>query len=214
VTTLSCLLYSTSVVSTGLLFSSAEWSSVARRTTSRSVQLPTPRGHSETLAYSHARANIAGMEIPIPSRYPPPRDFGTLPSISHDDGFHGHFGFSRNNSIDTGFSPSNASHPMSIQNSDSHMRDVPPPLPPPRLAPVAGPIDPNLEHFKENPMYRDFDSSPSDPFDHMSHRRRDPMFRSEIDEGYQSIDAARSVRFTALQSAHSEARNECHGPLT
>ena len=87
-------------------------------------------------------------------------------------------------------SPSAASNPMAIRGVD--YSDVPPPLPPPRLVPINGPVDPNLQ-FKESMRRDDYGSPDTDSLGH-SFRRRDLSFRSDVsDDGYHSLDSFRFV---------------------
>ncbi|KAK4139584.1 uncharacterized protein C8A04DRAFT_40594 [Dichotomopilus funicola] len=83
---------------------------------------------------------------------------------------------------------------MAIRGVDQS--NVPPPLPPPRLVPVNGPVDPKAQFQFRDSMRRDeYGSSDADSFGH-SFRRREPSFRSDIsDDGYHSFDSIRSAGF-------------------
>jgi hypothetical protein len=71
--------------------------------------------------------------------------------------------------------------------------DVPPPLPPPRLVPINGPVDPAL-HFKESMRRDDYARPDADSFGHSFTRRRDPSFKSDFsDDGYHSFESFRFV---------------------
>ncbi|KAL2022183.1 hypothetical protein VTK56DRAFT_6012 [Thermocarpiscus australiensis] len=87
-------------------------------------------------------------------------------------------------------SPSAASNPMAIRGAE--VDDVPPPLPPPRLVPIDGPVDPTLQ-FKES-MRRDAYGSPDSDSFGLSFTRRDlRQFRSDSsDDGYHSFDSFRA----------------------
>ncbi|KAJ4288884.1 hypothetical protein N0V88_007217 [Collariella sp. IMI 366227] len=77
---------------------------------------------------------------------------------------------------------------MAIRGADYN--DVPPPLPPPRMVPINGPTDPNLQ-FKESMRRDDYGSPESDSLGH-SFKRRDMSFRSDFsDDGYHSFDSMR-----------------------
>jgi hypothetical protein len=79
---------------------------------------------------------------------------------------------------------------MAIRGVDHS--DVPPPLPPPRLVPINGPVDPCLQ-FKESRRRDEYGSPDTDSFGH-SFRRRD-MCRSDVsDDGYHSFDSFRFVQ--------------------
>ncbi|SPQ24160.1 d27f8188-e170-4d83-abac-0e64e167a48d [Thermothielavioides terrestris] len=89
---------------------------------------------------------------------------------------------------------------MAIRGMDHD--DVPPPLPPPRLVPINGPVDPML-HYKESMRRDEYGSPDSDSFGH-SFKRRDLSFRSDVsDDGYHSLDSIRFVDLAgiAFQSA-------------
>lgn len=80
---------------------------------------------------------------------------------------------------------------MAIRGVDM-MSDVPPPLPPPRLVPINGPLDPKVQ-FKESMRRDDYGGPDTDSFGH-SFRRRDLPFRSDgSDDGYHSFDSFRFV---------------------
>lgn len=124
------------------------------------------------------------------------RDFddGPLPSISsRDGGFRDHFG-SRPFGIplNDSLSPSNASHPMAIHGSDGNGINAPPPLPPPRLAPVEGPVDPNVQHYRDSEFMRNDGPNSLESESFKFERRALPNKReSPHDEGYQSYDSVR-----------------------
>src|SRR4051812_8592646 len=70
-----------------------------------------------------------------------------------------------------------------------------PPLPPPRLVPIDGPVDPNIVEFKERRRHGNHNSSPGNSLG-LSFERRDLSFKRErefSDEGYQSIDSLKFV---------------------
>ena len=133
------------------------------------------------------------MEIPIAqARYAAPREFGsTLPSICNDDHFRPFESASRSTPFHDGLSPASASRPMSIQSRQSHI-DAPPPLPPPRYVPIAGPIDPQYQFKDQYSRERNVDSPSGDSFD-MSFGRRPFSSSRHDDEGYQSLDSSRYV---------------------
>ncbi|KAL2190576.1 hypothetical protein L209DRAFT_677752 [Thermothelomyces heterothallicus CBS 203.75] len=69
--------------------------------------------------------------------------------------------------------------------------DVPPPLPPPRLVPIDGPLDPKLQ-WKESMRRDNYGSPDTDSLGH-SFRRPGLSFRSDVsDDGYHSLDSLRS----------------------
>lgn len=145
---------------------------------------------------------MAAIPIQTSSRYGG-RDLSTspLPSIStgRDEPFSRPFGSlaTRGIPFSDNLSPSAASNPMAIRGVD--LSDVPPPLPPPRLVPISGPVDPSLQ-IKENMRRReDYGSPESDSFG-LSFTRRDmSSFRSDIsDDGYHSLDSFRFVVLTDL----------------
>ncbi len=133
------------------------------------------------------------MEIPIPpSRYASAGDFNNpLPPIC-DDSFRSFEDSNRSIGFHSHLSPSSASRPMSIQNRQSHI-DAPPPLPPPRLVPISGPVDPAYHQFKDQySRERHMDSPSGDSFG-LSFGRH-PFSSSRYDyEGYQSFDSKRYV---------------------
>ncbi|KAL2131516.1 hypothetical protein VTI74DRAFT_4937 [Chaetomium olivicolor] len=137
---------------------------------------------------------MAAIPIQAPSRYGP-RDLSTspLPSIStaRDGTFSRPFGPpSRTIPFSDNLSPSAAANPMAIRGADHS--DVPPPLPPPRLVPVNGPVDPTLQ-FKESMRRDEYANPDSDSFGH-SFKRRDLSFRGDFsDDGYHSFDSVRSA---------------------
>lgn len=108
--------------------------------------------------------------------------------MTNDDGFRRPFAFSaRPNPFEDNLCPSTASRPVSIRGADNGI-NVPPPLPPPRLIPMDGPTDSTLQ-LKQYAPRRDFEGPSSDPFDHLSFKRRGSSLRHDIpDEGYQSFD--------------------------
>lgn len=121
---------------------------------------------------------------------------GPLPPIStgHGETLPRPFGPpNRNIPFSSNLSPSAASAPMKIRGMEQD--NVPPPLPPPRLVPIDGPVDPKL-HLKES-MRRDGYGTPeTDSLGH-SFRRPDPSFKSDFsDDGYHSLDSL-STRFAS-----------------
>lgn len=120
------------------------------------------------------------MEVPLP------------PISSRDGGFGKHFGGRGGLAFNDSLSPAAASNPMAIRGSyDSY---VPPPLPPPTLVPIDGPVDPNIQ-FKERRRHGDHSSPLGDSLG-LSFERRELPFKRERefpDEGYQSIDSLRFV---------------------
>lgn len=79
---------------------------------------------------------------------------------------------------------------MAIRGMD--FSDVPPPLPPPRLVPINGPVDPSLQ-IKER-MRRDEHGSPDTDSLGLSFKRRDLSLRSDVsDDGYHSLESFRFV---------------------
>lgn len=137
---------------------------------------------------------MAAIPIQAPSRYGA-RDLNinSLPPvpIARGDGFSRPFSpLGRPIPLSDNLSPSAASNPMAIRGMDH--TDVPPPLPPPRLVPVNGPVDPML-HYRESMRRDDYGSPDSDSFGH-SFKRRDLSFRSDVsDDGYHSLDSLRFV---------------------
>lgn len=80
---------------------------------------------------------------------------------------------------------------MDIRGADQN--DVPPPLPPPRLVPVDGPVDPTLQAKEKMRWEEEYGSRHSDSFG-LSFTRRGLSFRSDVsDDGYHSLDSFRSV---------------------
>ncbi|KAK4151728.1 hypothetical protein C8A00DRAFT_45129 [Chaetomidium leptoderma] len=91
---------------------------------------------------------------------------------------------------------------MAIRGVD--LNDAPPPLPPPRLVPISGPVDPNL-HFRES-MRREKYAAGSPDTDSLGHsfKRRDLSFRSDLsDDGYHSLDSVRSSGFPSPFGHHT-----------
>ena len=88
-------------------------------------------------------------------------------------------------------SPSAASIPMAIRNQEHSY--VPPPLPPPPLVPIDGPIDPKIQ-FHDRRRYGDHGSPLGDSFG-LSYERHEVPFRGDYigDEGYQSVESRRFV---------------------
>ncbi len=141
---------------------------------------------------------MAAIPIQAPSRGYGGRDMGPaspLPSISTGRGeaLSRPFGpLGRVVSFSDDFSPSAASNPMVIRGGVDHS-DVPPPLPPPRLVPINGPVDPSVQ-FKESMRRDDYGSPDADSFGHSFTKRRDLSFRSDFsDDGYHSFDSFRFV---------------------
>ncbi|KAL2257999.1 hypothetical protein VTK26DRAFT_8858 [Humicola hyalothermophila] len=118
-----------------------------------------------------------------------------LPSISagREEHFSRRFGSSVTRGIphSDNLSPSAASNPMAIRGAD--LSDVPPPLPPPRLVPINGPVDPTLQ-IKENMRRQEEYGSPDRDSFGLSFPRRDlSSFRSDVsDDGYHSLESFRS----------------------
>lgn len=159
--------------------------------------------HCRTPFFTHLRGLLflsSKMEIPIAqARYAAPREFGsTLPSICNDDHFRPFESASRSNTFHDALSPASASRPMSIQSRQSHI-DAPPPLPPPRYVPIAGPIDPQYQFKDQYSRDRNVDSPSGDSFD-MSFGRRPFSSSRHDDEGYQSLDSSRYVHRLATQA--------------
>jgi len=122
------------------------------------------------------------------------RDFDNtqLPSIStREDGFGRAFGMPSRIPFNDNLSPAAASNPMAIRGVEQSR--APPPLPPPPLVPISGPVDKSLQRFGER---RREPYSPLSDSLGMEFERRD-SFKSFPDEGYQSID---SFRFVAVAS--------------
>ena len=142
---------------------------------------------------------MAAIPIQAPSRGYGGRDMGTaspLPSIStsRGDGLSRPFGppLGRVVPFSDNLSPSAASNPMVIRGGVDHS-DVPPPLPPPRLVPINGPVDPSVQ-FRESMRRDDFGSPDADSFGHSFMKRRDLPSRSDFsDDGYHSFDSFRFV---------------------
>ncbi len=141
---------------------------------------------------------MAAIPIQAPSRGYGGRDMGAnspLPSISTGRGeaLSRPFGpLGRVVPFDDDLSPSAASNPMAIRGGVDHS-DVPPPLPPPRLVPINGPVDPSVQ-FKESMRRDDYGSPDADSFGHSFMKRRDMSFRSDFsDDGYHSFDSFRFV---------------------
>jgi hypothetical protein len=156
---------------------------------------------------------MAAIPIQAPSRGYGGRDMSTspgpLPSISTSRGetLSRPFGPpGRAVPFADNLSPSAASNPMAIRGTD--YINAPPPLPPPRLVPISGPVDPNLQ-FKESMRRDDYGSPGADSFGH-SFKRRDLSFRSDIsDDGYHSFESFRFVQATrnlcgALHGVHAQ----------
>lgn len=137
---------------------------------------------------------MAAIPIQAPSRHGP-RDTmnsGPLPSLSgRDGGFPpGPFApMSHRIPFNDNLSPSAASNPMAIRNRDTDF--APPPLPPPRLVPINGPIDPKEHQKWEGMRKRDtnYDGSVDSGLGMSPHdfRRRD----SDYDETYHSYGSNR-----------------------
>lgn len=145
---------------------------VSAATLSSCVMAMNIQGHAPHRGYP--------MEVPLP------------PISSRDGGFGKHFGGRGGLAFNDSLSPSAASNPMAIRGSyDSY---VPPPLPPPTLVPIDGPVDPNIQ-FKERRRHGDHNSPLGDSLG-LSFERRELPFKRERefpDEGYQSIDSLRFV---------------------
>lgn len=141
-------------------------------------------------------AIMVAIPVQAPSRYGP-RESSTspLPSISSacDEGLSRPFGpSSRAVPFSDSLSPSAASNPMAIRGAEQN--DVPPPLPPPRIVPINGPVDPNLQ-FKESLRREEHGSPDRDSFG-LSFRRHDfPLnWKTDFsDDGYHSFDSMRLV---------------------
>ena len=152
---------------------------------------------------------IAGMAHAMPIQAAPRHvarpfdgDNGHLPPISAEPDFSRHYGppiaMNRLPFRDTIASPSAISAPMAIRGADCQTF-VPPPLPPPRLVPVDGPVDPTLqikERERERRIRERYGSFGStDSFGaSIDLARRDPYNnRAPLDEGYHSMDVSRFV---------------------
>ncbi|KAM7187682.1 zinc finger and BTB domain containing protein [Rhypophila sp. PSN 637] len=137
---------------------------------------------------------MAAIPIQAPSRYGP-RDFdnGPLPSISRREESFSRQPFgasSRHMPFPGTLSPAAASNPMSIRGSDNYC-DAPPPLPPPRLVPIAGPIDPAVQRNEYMQRHDDYSSSEASDSFGLDFKRRDLSFKSNFpDEGYQSMESS------------------------
>jgi hypothetical protein len=84
---------------------------------------------------------------------------------------------------------------MAIRGVD--LQDVPPPLPPPRLVPINGPVDKSLQTKENMRGQEDYSSAYSDSLG-MSFSRRDRTFKSDFpDEAYHSFE---SFRFVLLRA--------------
>lgn len=138
------------------------------------------------------------MEVPLP------------PISSRDGGFGKHFGGRGGLAFNDSLSPAAASNPMAIRGSyDSY---VPPPLPPPTLVPIDGPVDPNIQ-FKERRRHGDHSSPLGDSLG-LSFERRELPFKRERefpDEGYQSIDSLRFVVWLGNVLGASSTDRVCAG---
>ncbi|KAL1835990.1 hypothetical protein VTJ49DRAFT_5738 [Mycothermus thermophilus] len=156
---------------------------------------------------------MAAVPIQAPSRAGPAgRDLNTspLPSISSGRGeplprpfdAPGR-GFHADN-----LSPSAASTPVAIRGSE--MNDVPPALPPPRLVPIKGPVDPKIQNIERFRRTDDYGSIETDSFGH-SFRRPESWFRvGAPDDGYHSFE---SVRLSGFPSPRGpQAMNSYHHP--
>lgn len=150
---------------------------------------------------------MAAIPIQAPSRYGP-RDFdnGPLPSMSRrEEAFPRQpFGASnRHNPFPSRdiLSPAAASIPMPIRGSDNY--EAPPPLPPPRLVPIAGPIDPAVQRKEYMQRHDEYSSSEASDSFGLDFKRRDISFKSNFpDEGYQSMES--SYRF--VPNRHGSSR--------
>ncbi|KAK3486760.1 uncharacterized protein B0T23DRAFT_324982 [Neurospora hispaniola] len=136
------------------------------------------------------------------------RDFddGPLPSISsRDGGFREHFasrpfGIPLNDNL----SPSTASTPMAIHGSEGNGINAPPPLPPPRLAPVDGPVDPNVQHYRDSEFMRNDGPNSLESESFKFERRALPSkHENPHDEGYQSFDSVRSSQLSSPFGLHA-----------
>ncbi|EGO55819.1 hypothetical protein NEUTE1DRAFT_124168 [Neurospora tetrasperma FGSC 2508] len=136
------------------------------------------------------------------------RDFddGPLPSISsRDGGFREHFasrpfGIPLNDNL----SPSTASTPMAIHGSEGNGINAPPPLPPPRLAPVDGPVDPNVQHYRDSEFMRNDGPNSLESESFKFERRALPnKHENPHDEGYQSFDSVRSSQLSSPFGLHA-----------
>ena len=135
------------------------------------------------------------MAIPIQGHAPHrgyPMEMPLPPISSRDGGFGKPFG-GRGHAFNDSLSPAAASNPMAIRGS--HDSYVPPPLPPPTLVPIDGPVDPNIQ-YKERRRHGDRGSPSGDSLGLSFERRELPFKRGREfpDEGYQSIDSLRLVK--------------------
>ncbi|KAK4652523.1 hypothetical protein QC762_502410 [Podospora pseudocomata] len=147
---------------------------------------------------------MAAIPIQAPSSRHGPRDTmnsGPLPSLSgRDGGFPpGPFApMSHRIPFNDNLSPSAASNPMAIRNRDTDF--APPPLPPPRLVPINGPIDPKEHQKWEGMRKRDtnYDGSVDSGLGMSPHdfRRRD----SDYDETYHSYGSNRSTTLPSFSA--------------
>ena len=81
---------------------------------------------------------------------------------------------------------------MTIHGSEGSRLNVPPPLPPPRLAPVEGAVDPSLQHYRDPEFVRNDGPNSLESESFKFERQALPNKReSPHDEGYQSFDSVR-----------------------
>ncbi|KAL2270633.1 hypothetical protein VTJ83DRAFT_4 [Remersonia thermophila] len=133
-----------------------------------------------------------------------------LPSISsgHGDPLPRPFGILSRGYHADNLSPSAASTPLPIRNSD--MNDVPPPLPPPRLVPIKGPVDPNVQNSERFRRPDDCSGIETDSLGH-SFRRPELSFRvGAPDDGYHSFESTRLSSFPSPLGP--QAMNSYHNP--
>lgn len=126
------------------------------------------------------------------------RDLGTspLPSISsgHGEPLPRPFGPpSRGfHPSSESLSPAATSDPMAIHRG-FEMNDAPPPLPPPRLVPIRGPVDPKIQNIESMRRPDEYPGIETDSLGH-SFRRPDLSFRVDApDDGYHSFESNRSA---------------------
>jgi len=155
---------------------------------------------------------MAARAVPMQTQQPrytsAARDFedGPLPSISsREHGFRDQFssrpyGIPLNDKI----SPSTASNPMAIHGSEGNGINAPPPLPPPRLVPIDGAVDPNVQHYRDSEFMRNDGPNSLESESFKFERRALPNKReSPHDEGYQSFDSVRSSQFSSSFGLHA-----------
>lgn len=81
---------------------------------------------------------------------------------------------------------------MAIHGSEGNGINAPPPLPPPRLAPVDGPVDLNVQHYRDSEFMRNDGPNSLESESFKFERRALPnKHENPHDEGYQSFDSVR-----------------------